>query len=209
MSNGYPILLDVSNTRIFIFGGGVVAMRKVRGLIEAGAKNITVISPEFHEQFPGDVIRVTGFFDPQHLHDAQLVFAATNNPQVNAAIVAACEQMNLWVNRADAADEHTGNFSSLASRRMGSLLVGVSAGGNPAISAAIRDELADHFQPHWAAWINAVTDIRALIIEEAAPGERQLMLKALASPEASDAVAKGGEPALRLWFNQKFAGVLR
>ena len=42
----YPINLDIENKKCVVVGGGKVAFRKIRGLLEAGAK-VEVISPEF------------------------------------------------------------------------------------------------------------------------------------------------------------------
>ncbi|HEV8344551.1 MAG TPA: NAD(P)-dependent oxidoreductase, partial [Candidatus Binatia bacterium] len=38
----YPVFLDVQGRRCLVVGGGGVAQRKVRGLVEAGAQ-VTVI----------------------------------------------------------------------------------------------------------------------------------------------------------------------
>ena len=47
MAHGYPILLDVTRARVVIVGGGRVAARKAKGLIDAGATDITVVAPDF------------------------------------------------------------------------------------------------------------------------------------------------------------------
>ena len=40
----YPVMLDLSGRRCLVIGGGAVAHRKVRGLVEAGA-HVTVVAP--------------------------------------------------------------------------------------------------------------------------------------------------------------------
>lgn len=45
----YPIMLNLKNMRVLIVGGGYVATRKLKNLIDKGAK-ITVISPSFTDR---------------------------------------------------------------------------------------------------------------------------------------------------------------
>ncbi|MFN8447460.1 MAG: NAD(P)-dependent oxidoreductase [Anaerolineae bacterium] len=47
MTSGYPMLLDLRDRPVSVCGGGNVAARKVRGLLDAGAR-VTVISPSLH-----------------------------------------------------------------------------------------------------------------------------------------------------------------
>src|SRR4051812_19024967 len=54
----YPLMLDVSNRLAVIVGGGVVGARKARGLLDAGAGRVRVISPTFCESLPRSVERV-------------------------------------------------------------------------------------------------------------------------------------------------------
>ena len=47
----YPIFLNVSGKRAVVVGGGPVAVRKARGLLEAGAK-VVLIAPELSADIP-------------------------------------------------------------------------------------------------------------------------------------------------------------
>src|SRR5438874_11292581 len=43
----YPLMLDLRDRLVVIVGGGAVAARKARGLLDAGATRVRVISPTF------------------------------------------------------------------------------------------------------------------------------------------------------------------
>ena len=49
MSHSYPIHLNLANRLCVVIGGGAVAVRKVRGLLEAGAI-VRVVSPAFQPE---------------------------------------------------------------------------------------------------------------------------------------------------------------
>ncbi len=44
----YPVSLEVKNRHVLVVGGGGVALRKVQGLVEEGAR-VTVVAPEVVE----------------------------------------------------------------------------------------------------------------------------------------------------------------
>src|SRR4028119_598691 len=48
----YPLFMDVSGSRCVVVGGGGVASRKVRGLLESGAR-VVVVSPEVVPEIEG------------------------------------------------------------------------------------------------------------------------------------------------------------
>ena len=53
MPHTYPIMLDVADRLIIIVGGGSVAVRKAKTLIECGATRVRCISPEIDPEMPG------------------------------------------------------------------------------------------------------------------------------------------------------------
>jgi precorrin-2 dehydrogenase/sirohydrochlorin ferrochelatase len=96
------MILDVTGRTVVIIGGGEVAARKARGLLDAGAGFVKCVAPEFSPDLPVEVERVPEQYRPTHLEGANLVFAATNLPEVNEQVVRDAHARHLLVNRADA-----------------------------------------------------------------------------------------------------------
>jgi precorrin-2 dehydrogenase/sirohydrochlorin ferrochelatase len=203
VSYRYPILLDVSACLAVVVGGGAVGVRKVGGLIEAGAGRVRVVAPDFHPDMPtAGVERVAGRYDAQHLDGARLVFAATDSAEVNDAVVRDARRIGAWVNRADVDEELAGDFTVPAQLRQGPVLVTVSAGGSPAIAANVRDELKAHVDERWGRLAEAMQDLRPRIRRagQLDSTRRRSLLKELSSAEALEVIGGAGDDAAQsLW----------
>lgn len=196
--HGYPMLLDVSSRLIVIVGGGAVATRKAIGLLHAGATSVRVIATQFNERMPLEVERVTDVYRPEHLQDADLVFAATDQSDVNAAVVRDARAHKIWVNRADADDDLSGDFTVPAQHEAGRIAVMVSAGGNPALAAKVRDELAAKIEEKWVAMAEAMTTLRPWIRGLTASIEkRREIFRWLAGDEAMELLDTKGIDVLK------------
>lgn len=204
MGHVYPILVDVAKRRIVIVGGGKVAARKARGLIEAGADSIFVISPQFVADFPVAVHKVAEAYEPRHLDGALLVFAATNKADVNSQIVRDCHERNILVNRADVDDEMPGDFVTPAKYQENSVMVTVSA-ASAALAASIRDALQRRWDPKWSKMADAMQMLRPWIRSQShlPQSARAAVFKDLATPEAMDVLDRAGPDALRAWLKAK------
>ena len=154
---GLMIQLQPGFGRALVVGGGKVALRKVKGLADAEFE-ITVIAPEIAEE-----IRVAPFVTVVERRFAlsdvdadrySIVFACTDDREVNAAIGRAARSKGLPVLVADAQDEST--FFTPAILRDGDLVVGVSTGGaSPALARKIREQIATSIGVGWqrALWM--------------------------------------------------------
>jgi len=200
MAQNYPLMLDLTDRAIVIIGGGAVAARKAAGLVSAGAKNIRVVSPEFRAIFPGQIERQVKCYHPDDLKDADLVFAATDSTAVNDAVMRDANALGIWVNRSDASEELSGDFSTPAKFESGTITVTVSA-GSPALAAMIRDELQARFDPMWTAMADAMKILRPMIKSGELDGpDRADLFRALATPEAIDILRDKGIDGLKDWI---------
>ncbi|MGB7157076.1 MAG: bifunctional precorrin-2 dehydrogenase/sirohydrochlorin ferrochelatase [Tepidisphaeraceae bacterium] len=198
MPQAYPLMLDVAGRLVVIIGGGPVAVRKVKGLLEAGATRVRVVAPECHAEMPAaGVERVSASYEPSRLDGAQLVFAATDSPAVNERVVADARGRGIWVNRSDEGD--AGDFATPAKLQNGEVVVTVSA-GSAALAAAIRDDLASKLDPRHVKLAEAMKTLRpAVRTSEADPQRRAAIFRDLTSDGAMEAVEAGGTEGLRNW----------
>jgi precorrin-2 dehydrogenase / sirohydrochlorin ferrochelatase len=145
----YPLFMDVSGSRCVVVGGGGVASRKVRGLLESGAR-VVVVSPEVSPEIEGmDVTVERRPFRPGDLAGAALAFAATDRREVNAAVAREARENGVPVNVADRPAE--GDFALPSVLRRGGLQVAVSTGGaSPTLAREIRAAMEPSFAAEWA-----------------------------------------------------------
>ena len=207
MAHNYPLMLDVTDRLVVIVGGGAVAVRKARGLIDCGATRVRCVSPWFDPGIPDGVERVESRYDAVQVDGATLVFAATDDPAVNAAVVRDARARGILVNRADAADDgEPSDFSTPAKFVDGAVTVAVSAGGSPALAALIRDSIEAKWDPRWTRMAEAMQSIRPMIAGRAdlPPPTRQRIFRELATEQSLAVVAEHGIDGLRGWLLERF-----
>jgi siroheme synthase-like protein len=139
----YPVSLDVSGRACLVVGGGPVAARKARTLVECGA-SVTVIAPTLSEDMEQLVPSLYALERRRYSGDAsafRLVVTATGLPDVDGAVYADAEGVGVWVNSAD--DRAHSSFILPAVHRDGAVTVSVSTGGlSPALASWLRTRLA-------------------------------------------------------------------
>jgi precorrin-2 dehydrogenase/sirohydrochlorin ferrochelatase len=206
VAHAYPILLELAGRLVVIVGGGKVAVRKARGVIDGGADGVRCIALEINSEMPSRVERIVGAFEPSHLDGAGLAFAATNSPEVNTAVVRASRERGILVCRADADEEDGGDFTVPAVWRSGSVVVGVSA-GSPALSAALRDEIRNiSGLGKYLDMAEVLKALRPRLREMASLSTSQHMqaMRDLVTQPALDVLAKDGAGALWRWLVDRF-----
>jgi precorrin-2 dehydrogenase/sirohydrochlorin ferrochelatase len=163
----YPIFLDLSGRRCVVVGGGQVANRKARKLLQARAE-VVVISPQVRPELESVAAEVhRRLYQEGDLEGAHLAFAATDVREVNAAVAREAAERGVPVNVADRPSE--GDFAVPSTLRRGRLQLAVSTGGaSPTLARRIKDELEGLFGPEWAGMIE---ELHAARKRGAPPGE--------------------------------------
>ncbi|MBT9148678.1 MAG: glutamyl-tRNA reductase [Dehalococcoidia bacterium] len=164
MKNLYPVFLDINTKRCVVVGGGHVAERRVKSLLECGAM-VKIISPELSlnlelmaEEKLIEVVKRD--FCSGDLEGAFLAIAASDKTEVNRSVVEEARRRELLV---DSSTEPTeGNFILPSVVRSGGLAIAIStSGGSPTLARMIREELEQSLGPEHATLIKLVSEVRA------------------------------------------------
>jgi precorrin-2 dehydrogenase/sirohydrochlorin ferrochelatase len=183
----YPVLLDLAGRRCVMVGGGIIAGRRVDGLLTAGAR-VTVISPRLTRTLAalaaeGRIDHEAREYRDGDLDGADLAFVATDAGEVNAAVAREARARGVWINAAD--DPARCTFILPALVRRGDLTVAVATGGSsPALARAIREELETY-----------LTDDYATLAAIAAEARREV--RAAGRPVTADAWRRALGPEVR------------
>lgn len=146
-----PLFCKLENRECLLVGGGEIAERKARLLLEAGAK-LTVNALEFNEQFScwqkqNQLVLEQGEFNAQLLDNKWLVIAATNCQQTNQAVSLAAENRRIFCNVVDSPKDASFIMPSIIDRSP--IMVAVSSAGHaPVLARLLREKLESILPQH-------------------------------------------------------------
>lgn len=140
----YPVSLDVAGRSCLVVGGGTVAARKARALLQCGA-SVTVIASSLSDEMEALVPSLRAVerrpYDEGDASMFRLVVTATGIPEVDGAVYSDAEAAGVWVNSAD--DLAHSSFILPAVHRDGAVTVSVSTSGlSPALASWLRTRIA-------------------------------------------------------------------
>ncbi len=178
----YPIFLDVKNKACLVVGGGKVGARKAATLAKCGAI-VKVVSDHFSVGF--NDLKITGIdlakkkYEKKDIKGMFLVFAATNNADLNRQIKKDATVLNILCNVADAPKNSDFILPSLVDR--GDLVLAVStSGSSPAMAKRIRKDLEHQFGPEYSRFLILMGNIRKKILSSGhAPDEHRHIFQIL------------------------------
>lgn len=159
----YPVFLNISDRVCVVIGGGQVALRKVKALIECGAA-VKVISPDLCAELnrlteSGQIDTHRRRYRDGDLKDAHIVIVATDDQDTNREAVKEANRRAVLVNVVDNAGNS--NFIVPSSMRRGDVTIAVStAGRSPALARKIRTRLEDYFGDEYASLALLLDDVR-------------------------------------------------
>ncbi|MCF8588197.1 uroporphyrinogen-III C-methyltransferase [Gordonia liuliyuniae] len=136
--------LDLRGRRVVVVGGGSVAQRRIPNLVAAGADvHVIAIDPTpTVESEPAITVHQRAYAEGD-LDGAWYAIACTDDPDVNAAVVAEATEARVFCVRAD--DGKAGTAVTPASGHHRDLQFGVLAGGDHRRSAAVRAAITAAF----------------------------------------------------------------
>jgi siroheme synthase-like protein len=197
----FPAFLKLENLRVLLVGGGNVGLEKLSAILRnSPATAVTIVSISFLNE-----VRALATHNPRlrliergwqeaDLDDADIVFAATDDPALHRTIVAAARQRRLLVNVADTPDLCDFYLSSVVVK--GQLKVAVSTNGkSPTVGKRLRAVLEETLPEELDEVLAQMT-----VIRERLAGDFATKVKSLNAVTAELAGGKAYEsPATRRW----------
>lgn len=148
----YPLFLDLAGRRAVVVGGGCVATRRVRGLLEAGAA-VEVIAPIVTDELRtlAEAGRIGWQPRPYRHGDlnvpepAWVAHTATGDRETDALVAWEAAAARVWC--VNAGDHRRSSAWTPSVVRGGGeaegITVALTAGGDPRRAVALRDAIAD------------------------------------------------------------------
>lgn len=193
--------------RCLVVGGGSVAGRKVRSLLQCRA-TVTMVAPQVHEALrilsadgtiggiEGDPIDVQlRTYRQGEAAGYSLVVTATGVPEVDSAVARDAERGGVWVNSADDAANCT--FILPAVERRGPVTIAVStSGASPALAGWLRRRIAESLQPGVEELASLLEEARVILHRQGRSTESVDWVRLLDGP-LPGLVAEGDTEAAR------------
>lgn len=163
----YPVMLDIRDRSCLVVGGGGVAVRKVQGLLEEGAR-VTVVALEAAPSLlaladAGALELALRAYRTADVAGRDLVFAATDDPEVNRRVAADATDVRIWVSAADGAAGSTFHLPARVRRGAFQLAIG-SAGEAPFAIRRLRETFERRLGQEWGEWLEAAGRYRRQVL---------------------------------------------
>lgn len=139
----FPMFIDLKGKNCLVVGGGPVAERKVRVMLDFGLK-VTVaapfIQPRIVKEMPVEC--VFDEFAPEMLDGREIVIAATDDKAMNSHIAKLCKDKGIPVNAVDSAEDSDFIFPSYIKK--GDVVAAFSSSGqSPVVTQYLKEKNGD------------------------------------------------------------------
>ena len=185
-----PIFLKLDGRQCLLVGAGTVALDKTGSLLKTGLR-LRVVAPEASAEVcqlatEGKLEWVQRAFEPGDLDGKFIVIAATNVPEVNAAVYREAVARGIPCNSVDDIPNCDFFFGSVV--RRGDLQIAIStAGESPAVAQRLRREIDEQLPEDLGPWLAKLGELRREVLRTRPRGEeRRLLLHELAQRQICD-----------------------
>jgi len=191
-NNYCPIFFNVADKLCLVIGGGSVAEQKVRMLLKFNTK-VKVISPLFTKnlsnlQKKGKIEIVPREYRKGDIDNAILVFAATNNKEINKVIKTDALSLHIPVNVVD--DPVLCDFIVPSIVKKESIIVAISTSGTlPMLSKRLRKDIGTILSKDYIRYAKKIGEFRKILIEKIHDkGKRRRILSEISKMDTRDIV---------------------
>ncbi|MBT2688681.1 potassium transporter Trk [Bacillus sp. ISL-47] len=160
-----PLVINLTDKKIVIAGGGRIAFRKAK-VLDTEQADIIFIAPDFSKDVIGlanqrgyDLVHREAY--PEDFEDAFLTILATNNRKINQALAQSLAPAQLVCVVDESGD---GNVTFPATVRRGHLQVAVTSNGaSPKLTRKLKKELEEQFNDSWTGYTGFLAECREYI----------------------------------------------
>lgn len=166
-NNLYPVFMQLQHLRVLVVGAGMVGTEKLHSLLRtAPDARVTVIAPAISgeiqamaDKYPQVILRQKPF-EAADLKQHDLVFAATNLPELNATVYAAAHASGLLINVADTPALCDFYLGSIVNK--GELKIAISTNGkSPTVAKRMREVLQEVIPEEMESALENMQQIRS------------------------------------------------
>ena len=196
MAKLFPVLIDIEGKKCVVFGGGSVAERKVKTLLEYGAK-ITLISPEITEKLKQFILEgKIEYFQREYrkgdTKDAFLVVPATSDSKINEKIAKEAKFLVNLVEKKKINKLKAIIYTVPAIVEKGDLTIAIST-EFPALSKLLKEEIEKFYGKDFALYLKYLNKLRREIQKKIPDDkERQKIFKKIASKKTVSILRQKG-----------------
>lgn len=175
----YPVSLDIDGKRCLVVGGGTVAARKIKALLLCGGI-VQIISPRACKVISrlaesGEIDWLRRGYQPGDVKDAFLVFAATDDPDVQKMVADEAARHHVLLNSADSPE--LSDFHVPAKIRRRDLVITVSTGGgSPALARLLKMQLAGEYGEEYGVLVALMARIRRQVVNRSSCADKNKVL---------------------------------
>jgi precorrin-2 dehydrogenase / sirohydrochlorin ferrochelatase len=201
MNPYYPLFLNVRAMKCTIIGGGLIALRKVKDLLEHYA-DIKVVSPYICKGIndlstQGKIQVLKRKYQVGDLADSCLAVVAVGDKSLNKKVVKEAKERKVLLNIVD--DPELSDFIVPSVLHRGDVSIAVSTSGkSPALARKIRTRLETHFAHEYSALALLVNEVRTELQQQGIKLSRDAWQDALDLDIMVDLLRQGKHSKARL-----------
>lgn len=162
---------EIKNASVLIVGGGKVALRKAKEYVSQQAK-VTVLAKKHVSEFQElHAVLISDSYQPKYLENMELVYAATDDPKVNAQVVQDAKARGILALCAQAGFS---DLQSVISYETKDIQIGVSTKGRyPALNRILIERFQSIYETEYQKKMPLLQELRELILSRKLESSRK------------------------------------
>lgn len=200
----FPIFMDLDNKNIAVIGSGEQAAQKIR-LLRKTAAHIRLISKEPNDELKalieeGAISWETDKFNPDHISDCALVYAASN-PEINERVMLMANELGIPVNVVDEPEMCSFITPAIVDRDPIVIAIGTE-GAAPVMARKIKSRLETELPTRLGALAAMAGALRGRVAKNLSEPKRRAFWESFFEGKLADLFYRGEKKALKTEIDQ-------